>query len=122
MAQDLSYFARGTKFDFLQNSFCNNTIYIKRVCKCMVDVRSASRGAWQDHAHFLENYNKKTDEYFSMILFTSSRLCCGTTFFCKFCRACRDTEMGVAGQHPFFIKKIITIKRMNIFHDSFCNE
>ena len=62
-----------------KNYFCNNSIYIKRVCKCMVDVRSASRGASQDHAHFLfifdlENYYMKTDEYFSMIPFASSRL------------------------------------------------
>ena len=40
----------------------------------MIDVRSTSRGAWQDHAHFLfifylENYYKKKDEYFSMIPF-----------------------------------------------------
>ena len=37
---------------FFQNYFCNNSIYIGRICKCVVDVRSASRGAWQDHAHF----------------------------------------------------------------------
>ena len=49
---------------------------IRRVCKCMVDVRSSSRGARQDHAHFfyLENYYKETDEYFFMIPFALSRL------------------------------------------------
>ena len=60
---------------FLQNYFYNNSICIIRVCKCMVDVRSASRGAWQDTPIlYLENYYKKKDAYFSMIHLVSSRL------------------------------------------------
>ena len=43
-------------------------------CKCMVDVRSASREAWKDHAHFKMPAYKKTDEYFFKIPFASSRL------------------------------------------------
>ena len=42
---------RGRGLIFSQNSFCNNSIYIRRVCKCMIDVRSTSRGAWQNHSH-----------------------------------------------------------------------
>ena len=67
---------------FNQNT-CNNSIYI-RVCKYMDDVRSASREAWQDHAHFLFrklNYYKKTNEYYSMIPFASSRLWSKRFFF-----------------------------------------
>ena len=47
---------RGNSLIFFQNYFCNNSIYciyIRRVCKYMVDVRSASRGVWQDHADFI---------------------------------------------------------------------
>ena len=35
---------RGRGLIFLRNSFCNNSIYVRIVCKCMVDVRSESRG------------------------------------------------------------------------------
>ena len=38
---------------FFKIYFGNNLINIRKVCKCMVDVRSATRGAWQDHVHFL---------------------------------------------------------------------
>ena len=44
---------------------------------------------------YLENYYKKTDEYFSMIPFASCRLW-SKICFRKFCRACRTTQNGVA--------------------------
>ena len=76
-AKNLCNFATGNGFDIFQNFFLqsHNSIHKRRFCKCMVDGWSASRGAWQDHAHFLFRILlQEKDEYFSMIPFASSRL------------------------------------------------
>ena len=110
---------RGRGLKFLQNCFCNNSIYIIRVCKCRVYVRSASRGAraWQDHAHFyLENNYMKTDEYFPMIPFASSRLW-SKKYLENFVEHAGPPKRAWQGHTHFLFRKLLqcTRKRMNIF-------
>ena len=57
--------------------------------------------AWQDHTQFyLQNYFKKTDEYFSMIPFASSRL--WSKIFLKILSSMPDHPKGRGRATPIF--------------------
>ena len=111
---------------FFQNSSCSMSICIRRVRKCTVNVRSASWGAWQGHAPFsLQNYYRRTVEYFCIIPFASSRPSSKIIF--KILSELSDRPKGRGRTTPLFRYKIITRQRLNIFawfflHDSFCIE
>ena len=62
---------------------------------------------------YLENYYKKTDEYFSTIPFASSRLC--SEIFLKILSSMASHLKGRGKTTPIFYQKVIAGNRLIIF-------
>ena len=109
---------RGNSLIFFQNYFCNNSIYIRRVCKCMVDVRSASRGVRQDHAHFL--FIKENGWIFFHDSFCIEQTVVQNIFEI-FIEHARPPLRSWQGHTNFLFRKLLLENGWIFFHNSFAS-